>query len=903
MKKITTLFVLAFLFIGFTATAQVELRAEKDMQSINARDMVIPAGGARAVNPQAELFYQQMLKSDKAVLFYEGFENWDPDLPWALPAGWQRFRTDALAGNPFDNEISDMTPQEELNWFLANPDFYPYSGGAYTDYVQSGSGSLGCYWDADDFTWAVTPEFTIIDSEGDIILSFWPWLSNNFENGWITKFHVRILSEGSWINLWSYNAEAEGSNIFAEQKVFSLNAFKGQDIRIAFIHEWNDGIQMAIDEVYVGEELNDDFGLSGLSVFPTFGILPGTEVQLGVDVFCNGNNPGTVEVSLVANGVVVDTHTTEELELGGESEFVLFNWVPEEFGDYLVQIVLPEDDFVGNNLVGRSLTVYHGYNFAEDFENIEFDDLGIPELVFPPAGWVANDPEAVFATATFAIADDFSAAVTGRDGEGEKILITHGVELTAQDQWIGFLLEGLNNAVSVGGVVQGHSTFQLKYGESAEGPWNNLGDPIEMVNLFDEEDNFIIGANTLRYVEHDISDLSGTIYFAFTATSNFDFSTEDTDYRSWVIIDNVMVGSDPAYSIVDIIVESDDHATLLAAVLAAELEGALADEGPFTVFAPNDAAFDALPDGLLDELLADPAGALTDILLYHVVPAKALSGDLEDGQTITTLQGQDLVVTIDGDDVFINDAKVIAANLEADNGVVHVIDAVLVPEPSLVYSITIPLAAGEVPYKYFLVPNDVEETWDLGEWAGDPNRIVEVTADVVLNDVWGDQPIVDDNGDLKNAAEDVFMVTFNVEMIGAMVGEGEDAIAFDPELHRVFIAGGFGGDINWNQPGSNPDLEMTVGGGVVSVEEVRQAERPAVVLYPNPANNHVVVNAGTGNINRVEVYNLTGSRVLALDINNATHNLDVSEFTTGIYIVRVFTDNAGIVNQKLQITR
>ncbi|MFW5778301.1 MAG: fasciclin domain-containing protein, partial [Bacteroidota bacterium] len=133
-------------------------------------------------------------------------------------------------------------------------------------------------------------------------------------------------------------------------------------------------------------------------------------------------------------------------------------------------------------------------------------------------------------------------------------------------------------------------------------------------------------------------------------------------------------------SVVDIIVNSENHTTLEDAVIAAELVTTLQGDGPFTVFAPTDDAFDALPDGLLDDLLADPTGDLADILLYHVVAGQSLSTDLTDGQVITTVLGQDITVTINDDGVFINDAQVTAADLEADNGVVHVIDAVLVPE-------------------------------------------------------------------------------------------------------------------------------------------------------------------------------------------------------------------------------
>ncbi|MFP4365804.1 MAG: fasciclin domain-containing protein [Bacteroidales bacterium] len=135
----------------------------------------------------------------------------------------------------------------------------------------------------------------------------------------------------------------------------------------------------------------------------------------------------------------------------------------------------------------------------------------------------------------------------------------------------------------------------------------------------------------------------------------------------------------PAYTVVDIVVSSPDHETLTAAVTAAELVETLQGEGPFTVFAPTDDAFEALPDGTLDALLADPEGDLKDILLYHVVAAKAMSGDLSDGQEIETVFGNDVTVTINNEGVFINDAEVTVADIEADNGVVHVIDAVLIP--------------------------------------------------------------------------------------------------------------------------------------------------------------------------------------------------------------------------------
>ncbi|MBK9734909.1 MAG: fasciclin domain-containing protein [Saprospiraceae bacterium] len=142
-------------------------------------------------------------------------------------------------------------------------------------------------------------------------------------------------------------------------------------------------------------------------------------------------------------------------------------------------------------------------------------------------------------------------------------------------------------------------------------------------------------------------------------------------------------------TVADIVIGSPDHNTLEAALGAAGLVNTLNGAGPYTVFAPTDAAFSALPAGTVQALLADPGGALTDILLYHVVGAKALSTDLSNDQRVVTLEdGKTVKVTINADGVFINNARVTVADINADNGVVHVIDAVLLP-PKTVADIVI----------------------------------------------------------------------------------------------------------------------------------------------------------------------------------------------------------------------
>ena len=134
-------------------------------------------------------------------------------------------------------------------------------------------------------------------------------------------------------------------------------------------------------------------------------------------------------------------------------------------------------------------------------------------------------------------------------------------------------------------------------------------------------------------------------------------------------------------TVVDVIVGSEDHTLLEAAVIEAGLVEALSDTtGTFTVFAPTDDAVTNLIYELgitADELLTLPT--LSDILLYHVVNATALSGDLMDGDTFETLLGEDIIISITDSTVMVNNAMVTVADITTDNGVVHVIDAVLLP--------------------------------------------------------------------------------------------------------------------------------------------------------------------------------------------------------------------------------
>ncbi|MCO8143595.1 fasciclin domain-containing protein [Rhodovulum tesquicola] len=142
----------------------------------------------------------------------------------------------------------------------------------------------------------------------------------------------------------------------------------------------------------------------------------------------------------------------------------------------------------------------------------------------------------------------------------------------------------------------------------------------------------------------------------------------------------VLADDHMAKDIVAIASGSDQFTTLVAAVSAAGLVETLQGEGPFTVFAPTDDAFAALPEGTVASLLEpENRDQLVAILTYHVVPGKVMSGDLSDGMTATTVQGSDVTIGTEGG-VTVNGANVTAADIEASNGVIHVIDAVILPE-------------------------------------------------------------------------------------------------------------------------------------------------------------------------------------------------------------------------------
>ncbi|MES2667739.1 MAG: fasciclin domain-containing protein [Pseudomonadota bacterium] len=156
--------------------------------------------------------------------------------------------------------------------------------------------------------------------------------------------------------------------------------------------------------------------------------------------------------------------------------------------------------------------------------------------------------------------------------------------------------------------------------------------------------------------------------------------------RTFLALTTAMALSGPAFAdghskdIVDTAVAAGNFTTLAAALGAAGLVETLKGPGPFTVFAPTDAAFAALPAGTVEDLLKpENKDKLTAILTYHVVPGKVMSTDLTEGMMAKTVQGSEATITLDGG-AKIDGAAISTADIEASNGVIHVIDQVIMPK-------------------------------------------------------------------------------------------------------------------------------------------------------------------------------------------------------------------------------
>ncbi|MEP7265806.1 MAG: fasciclin domain-containing protein [Bacteroidota bacterium] len=168
------------------------------------------------------------------------------------------------------------------------------------------------------------------------------------------------------------------------------------------------------------------------------------------------------------------------------------------------------------------------------------------------------------------------------------------------------------------------------------------------------------------------------LIIALAVAGTINLSSAQTGEKGVMVGGAMMV---PSKNIVENAMGSTDHTTLVAAVKAAGLVETLSSAGPFTVFAPDNAAFDKLPKGTVEDLLKPENKAkLTSILTYHVVAGSYTSKDLKNGMKLTTVQGETLMITKKGEAWMVNGVRIKIADVISSNGVTYVVDGVLMPK-------------------------------------------------------------------------------------------------------------------------------------------------------------------------------------------------------------------------------
>jgi hypothetical protein len=566
MKKKFTLLALCIFIFSTGAISQ----QRHDGQNLSIDKKIIDAPGNERHLTKKASGHMLPVPYQKAASFYENFDL--PTSNGSLPEGWTQKRTRTLTENP-------ATDATFPRWFRLSASNTFQGDDPWQTYVYNGRGALATGYTSGSpdetadgiFTWAISPEFTILNETADVNLNYWVWFYNGDFDGetYYTRYHVMIKADGAWANLASIIGNNNNTNLYETQMKHELNNYKGKTVQLAFVYEYTDGWQMAIDEVYVGTVLENDFGISDMVIYPLHGILPDTPVEIAGEVFSAGSAAGTTTVSLLINGEVVQTQPTPELDANTEPVWIFFDWTPGQQGYYDIEIQLSDDDLEGNNRLVDQVFVYAYLNLAEDFENYEVDGLGDYVFTWPPQGWTVNDETYVFATQEWPIFETASTLISGRIGLPEKALITPPVTLTEKDQFVSFYLEGVNNnifvdhedAVPTG--EQGYSTFQLKYSQNATGPWTSIGEAVEFKDVFDTNDNLLQSANAPRLVRVNISAMDrGTWYFAFTATSSFALVIGDDVYRSYVIIDNILIGDEVSVDTDDFMVDAEKRVLL-----------------------------------------------------------------------------------------------------------------------------------------------------------------------------------------------------------------------------------------------------------------------------------------------------------------------------------------------------
>jgi hypothetical protein len=534
MKNFTLLF-LFFVSWSSLAIAQDALHQSKSgHHSREKKSELTKDARTNIITPSLE-------KSVSSSVFNEGFENWNTQSPGQLPAGWTQFRTSTLNSNP--TQQPDNRP-----WVANNPNSDVFGDGTPEDYVYSGDGSMVIGYNAGDgsalgrFTWAVTPSFTVSGGANDYAyLTYYKWFQHNADEGWFSSYHVKIFADGVWTNLASFVGPDAEANLFDDFVGIEISQYINKSVKIAFVYEYTDGYQMAIDEIDVVVLLNHDNGIASVA-YDFYRWWPiSVDKTMGFDIRVNGMGLIPIEgmVSLYVNDQLQDSAKLEALIFGMNTDTVLV-WTPKTHGTFTVRIQLsnevtdadgatvPDQNLANNALefeifIRDPQTVF----FSEGFEHVDWEHADGPTTIFPPSeNW--SYTEGWMATVSRSIRDIISAAVYQVKDDAPELLVTPALNLPAGNYILEMLVGGLNNGITDDGVYFGHSILKVYL-------------TTELVGKSVQEEILLLthsleNGDATRKISLNLDiETDDEYYLIFETTSTFSFE----DFASAVFIDNI----------------------------------------------------------------------------------------------------------------------------------------------------------------------------------------------------------------------------------------------------------------------------------------------------------------------------------------------------------------------------
>ncbi len=407
-----------------------------------------------------------------------------------------------------------------------------------------------------------------------------------------------------------------------------------------------------------------------------------------------------------------------------------------------------------------------------------------------------------------------------------------------------------------------------------------LGAEVFSGSLFDGQT-----ANTLLSGQDITVTINGMMQVFINGTAQVTAADLDATNGVLHVLNGVLLP--PSVTVADVVINSTVHTTLESVVIDAGLAGTLSDlNGNFTVFAPTDAAFAALDADVLSTLTADPTGKLQKALSYHVLGAEVVSSSLSDGQTATTLFGQDITVTIDANGgVMINNANVAIADIVTLNGVVHVLDAVILPPNATVADVVInsavhtTLEGAVIDAGLAGTLSDLAGTFTVFAPTDDAFAALDAN---VLSILTGD-PM----GKLQKALS---YHVLGAEVVSSSLSDGQTATTLFGQNITVSIDSNGGVMIN-NANVSIADIQTL--NGVVHVLD-------AVILPPNVTVADVVINSPDHTILETAVVEAGLDGALSDLTANLTVFAPVDDAFTGIDVNALLADPTGDLTKILQ---